>query len=91
MKKDSSCQLLQQLFRTLWESNKTNEDGSVSVPSCLQLLQLPKGMLGIREEGLETGGKERGRQEDLIDLLPATRPRVKGSLADWACGSLQGP
>jgi len=47
VKKDSSCQFLQWLFRTLWESYKTDEDGSVSVPSCLQLLQLPKGMLGI--------------------------------------------
>lgn len=91
MKKDSSCQLLQWLFRILWESNKTDEDGSVSLPSCLQLLQLPKGVLGIWEGGLEIGGKEKGGQQDLIELLPATRPRVKGSLADWACGSLQGP
>lgn len=57
----------------LWESNKTSEDGSVSLPSCLQLLPLPKGTLGIGG-GLETRGKEKGEREDFVEVLLAARP-----------------
>lgn len=45
----------------------------MSIPSCLQLLRLPKGTLGIGG-GLGTGGKENGEQEDLVEVLLATGP-----------------